>query len=159
MGVVWMAFYLIKPHLDRTERIQILELKKAVANQTLPLRLQAYERIVLFIERINPENMLIRLNSPEYSAADLNGIIITDIRNEYQHNITQQVYVSGKAWAVTKLVKDDTLNMVAAAYKSLPENATGLDLAKAILTGLSQAEENPYELGADLIRQELEQLF
>ena len=103
MGVVWIAFYLIKPHLDKTERIQMLELKKSVANQTLPLRLQAYERIILFIERINPENMIIRLNAPEYTAADLHSIIITEVRNEYQHNITQQVYVSSRAWSVLKM--------------------------------------------------------
>jgi hypothetical protein len=159
MGVVWMAFYLIKPHFDRSEQIQLLEFKKAVANQTLPLRLQAYERIILFIERINPENMIIRVNAPEYSAADLHSIIITEIRNEYEHNITQQVYVSSRAWSVVKRVKDDTVNMVAAAYRSLPENATALDLGKTILVQLGQAENNPYEIGADLVRKEIELLF
>lgn len=159
MGVVWIAFYLIKPHLEKSERIQLLEFKKSVANQTLPLRLQAYERIVLFIERINPENMIIRLNAPDYTAADLHSILITEIRNEYQHNITQQVYVSSRAWSVVKRVKDDTVNIIAAAYKSLPENATSLDLGKTILTQLSQAEDNPYEIGADIIRKEVEVLF
>ena len=150
MGVVWIAFYLIKPHLDKSERIQLLEFKKSVANQTLPLRLQAYERIMLFIERINPENMIIRLNSPDYTAADLHSILITEIRNEYQHNITQQVYVSSRAWSVVKRVKDDTVNLIAAAYKSLPENASALDLGKTILVQLSQADDNPYEIGADI---------
>ena len=64
LGVVWIAFYLIKPYLDRSESIQLAELKKTISSQTLPLRLQAYERGVLFIERINPANMLIRLNDP-----------------------------------------------------------------------------------------------
>jgi hypothetical protein len=159
MGVIWMAFYLIKPHLDKSEQIQLLEFKKAVANQTLPLRLQAYERVVLFIERINPGNMIIRLNSPEYTAADLHSIIITDIRNEYQHNITQQVYVSSRAWSVLKRVKDETVNMVTAAYKSLPENATALDLGRTILLQFSQVEDNPYDIGTDLIRKEVELLF
>jgi hypothetical protein len=159
MGVVWIAFYLIKPYLDKSERIQLLEFKKAVANQTLPIRLQAYERIVLFIERINPENMVIRLNSPEYTASDLHSIIITEIRNEYQHNITQQVYVSSRAWSVVKRVKDDTIKIVSDAYKMLPAGATGLDLGKIIIVHLSQMEENPYDIGAGLIRQELEQLF
>jgi len=159
MGVVWIAFYLIKPYLDKSERIQLLEFKKSISNQTLPLRLQAYERIVLFMERINPENMLIRLNEPGYSAADLNSIIITEVRNEYQHNITQQIYVSSRAWGVAKRVKDDTLNIVSAAFKSLPEGATSLDLGKTILVQLSQMEDNPYEIGAELIRKDLEQLF
>ena len=66
LGVVWIAFYLIKPYLDKSERIQMLEFKKSVANHTLPLRLQAYERIVLFMERINPQNMLVRLNAASH---------------------------------------------------------------------------------------------
>lgn len=159
MGVVWIAFYLIKPHLDKSERIQLLEFKKSIANQTLPLRLQAYERIILFIERINPENMIVRLNAPQYTAADLHSILIMEIRHEYEHNLTQQVYVSSRAWSVVKRVKDDTVNMIASAYRSLPENATGLDLGKTIMVQLGQAEDNPYVIGCDLVRKEVELLF
>jgi len=159
LGVVWIAFYLIKPYLDKSERIQLLEFKKAVGNHTLPLRLQAYERIILFMERINPENLLIRLNATGYSAAELHSIIITEVRSEYQHNITQQIYVTSRAWGVAKRVKDDTLNLIAGAIKSLPENATGLDLSRTILITLSQLENNPYEIGAELIRKDLEDLF
>jgi hypothetical protein len=159
LGVVWIAFYLIKPYLDKSERIQLLEFKKSIANHTLPLRLQAYERIVLFIERINPENLLIRLNATGYSAAELQSIIITEVRSEYQHNITQQIYVTSRAWGIAKRVKDDTLNLVSGAIKSLPENATGLDLSRSILITLSQLENNPYEIGAELIRKDLEDLF
>lgn len=159
LGVVWIAFYLIKPYLDKSERIHMLEFKKSVANHTLPLRLQAYERIVLFMERINPQNMLVRLNAGSHSAVELHSIIIAEIRSEYQHNITQQIYVTSRAWGVTKRVKDDTLNIVTNAIKSLPENASGLDLGKVILVQLSQMENDPYELGAELLRKDLEQLF
>ncbi|WP_179412310.1 hypothetical protein HDF19_03490 [Mucilaginibacter sp. E4BP6] len=159
LGVVWIAFYLIKPYLDKSERIHMLEFKKSVANHTLPLRLQAYERIVLFMERINPQNMLVRLNAGSHSATELHSIIIAEIRSEYQHNITQQIYVTSRAWGVTKRVKDDTLNIVTNAVKSLPENASGLDLGKVILVQLSQMENDPYELGAELLRKDLEQLF
>lgn len=159
LGVVWIAFYLIKPYLDKSERIQLLEFKKSVANQTLPLRLQAYERVILLMERINPENMLIRLNGSAYSAAELHSIIIAEIRNEFQHNITQQIYVSSRAWGVAKRVKEDTLTIATNAMNSLPENATGFDLGKVMLVQISKLENNPYEIGAELIRQELEQLF
>ena len=159
LGVVWIAFYLIKPYLERGERLQLLEFKKAVSNQTMPLRLQAYERAVLFIERINPANLLIRLNGPAYNAHELYKLIVEDIRNEYQHNITQQIYVSSRAWAVVKRVKEDTLGIVNSAVKSLPDTATGLELSKIILGRLSQLEDNPYEIGSDLLRKDLEDLF
>ena len=159
IGVVWVAFYLIKPYLDRDEKIQLLEFRKTLSNQTMPLRLQAYERLVLFIERINPANMLIRLNATAYTAIELQSLVVEDIRSEYQHNITQQIYVSSRAWGVIKLVKDDTLNIVANAVKSLPADASGLDLSKTILGYLSQLEDNPYEVGAGRLRKDLEELF
>lgn len=159
IGVVSVAFYLIKPHLEKDETIQMIELKRSLSAQTIPLRLQAYERLVLFIERINPANMLIRLNATAYTANELQGLIVEDIRSEYQHNITQQIYVTARAWAVVKLTKDDTINIVNNAVKSLPADASGLDLSKTILGYLSQLEDNPYEVAAARMRQDLEQLF
>jgi hypothetical protein len=159
VGVVWVAFYLFKPYLDKNERLQILELKRSADNQTLPLRLQAYERVVLFIERINPASLLVRLNGVGLSAADLHYQAIQEVSGEYQHNITQQVYVSSRAWAVIRRLKDDTISLLNSTLRALPENASGLDLGRALLTHLSQLEDNPYDTAASLIRKDLEELF
>ena len=159
LGVVYAAFYLLKPYLERGEKIQMLEFRKTITAQTLPLRLQAYERLALYIERINPANMLIRLNAPSYSAQELYAIIMDEIRSEYQHNITQQIYVSGRAWGVIKHVKDNTLSVVTNAIKSVPPDASGLELSKIILGQLGELEENPYELGADMLRVDIQELF
>ena len=158
-GVVWIAFYLFKPYLDKQNQLQILELKRSVSTQTLPLRLQAYERVVLFIERINPANMLIRLNVGGLSAAELHIIVVNEIRNEFQHNVSQQLYVSSHAWQVVKRIKEDTLKLVNSAASALPEGATGLELGKAILSHLSQMERDPYDGAVNLIRADLEELF
>jgi hypothetical protein len=159
LGIVWIAFYLLKPYLDRSEKVQLIELRKTISAQTLPLKLQAYERVVLFIERINPSNLLIRLNNPDYSAAELYMLIVAELRNEYQHNVTQQIYVSANTWAIVKRLKDETLGVVNNAIKDLPETATGLELSRTILTQISQSEKNPYDIGLSLIRKELEELF
>jgi hypothetical protein len=159
IGTVYAAFYLIKPYLDKSESLQLMELKKTISNQTLPLRLQAYERIVLFVERVNPANMLVRLNSPGISAAELHSIVVSEIRNEFQHNITQQIYVSTRAWTVITRVKDDTLSVVTNAVKALPETATGLELSKTILAHLSHLEDNPYDIALKIVREDMEGLF
>jgi hypothetical protein len=159
MAIFGAAYALLKPQLQRAERIQMLEFRKALSNQTLPLRLQAYERLVLFIERINPANMLIRLNGTAYSAAELQAMVTADIREEYQHNVTQQIYVSTRAWGTLRRIKDDTLSMVTNAMKGLPPEATGLDLARMVLTHLSQQEDNPYDIALAIIGQDLEELF
>jgi hypothetical protein len=159
VGVVYIAFYLFKPYLDRSESLQMLDFKKTISSQTLPLKLQAYERIVLFIERINPANMLLRLNGPDYSAAELHSLIVAEIRNEFQHNISQQIYISSAAWDVVRRLKDDTLSITTNAVKALPEAASGLELSKTILSHLSRLEDNPYDMGTNLIRKDLEPLF
>src|ERR1700760_1300542 len=112
IGTVYVAFYLIKPYLDRAEKVQLAELKKTIAGQTLPLRFQAYERLVLFVERVNPANMLLRLHGTSYSSRELHSLIMTEIREEFQHNVTQQIYVSSRSWEVIKRVKDDTISVV-----------------------------------------------
>jgi hypothetical protein len=159
IGTVYVAFYLLKPYLDRSERVQMIELKKTISSQTLPLRMQAYERIVLFVERVNPANMLIRLAGSVDSASELHSLVVAEIRNEYQHNMTQQIYVSSKAWAVVKRVKDDTLSVVTNAVKALPENATALELSKTVLAHLSHLQDNPYDIATSIIREDMEQLF
>ena len=159
MGVVWVAFYLLKPYLDKQDTIQLLELKKSINSQTLPLRLQAYERIVLFIERVNPANMLIRLKAGDYTAAELHALVVNEVRNEYQHNITQQIYVSLRAWGVVKQLKNDTLSIVSNAAKALPENASGMDLGKIILAHLSQLENDPYDVAIGLVRKDLDNIL
>lgn len=159
IGIVWVALYLFKPYLDRAQQVQLLELKKTISNQTLPLRLQAYERVVLFIERVSPANMLIRLNASSMSAAELQLMVINEIRNEFQHNITQQIYVSARVWNVVKRVKDDTLNLINNAVQALPQGASGMELSKTILIHLSQLEQDPYEIATSLVRQDMEELF
>ncbi|WP_448699743.1 hypothetical protein ACFGVR_21820 [Mucilaginibacter sp. AW1-3] len=159
LTTVALAYYLVRPHLDRVESFQLLDLRKSVANQTLPLKLQAYERVVLFIERVNPASMLIRLGANDYSAAELQSIVIAEIRNEYQHNVTQQIYVSAQAWTVVRRIKDDTMGIVTNVVKGLPDDATGLDLSRAILTHLSKLEENPYDMATAVIRKDLEDIF
>lgn len=159
MGVVWIAFYLLKPYLDKQDKIQMLEFKKSLSQQTLPLRLQAYERVVLYIERINPANMLIRLKGGDHSAAELYAMVVSEVRNEYQHNVTQQLYVSTRAWSVVKQLKDDTLRIINNAVKGLPDDASGLDLSKIILGHLSQLENDPYEGGINLIRKDLDNIL
>jgi len=159
VGTVYIAFYLVKPYLDKAEKIQLVELKKNIASQTLSLRFQAYERLVLLIERINPANMLLRLHGTSYSAHELHSLVVTEIREEFQHNVSQQIYVSDRAWNVVKRVKDDTISVVTNAIKALPDTATGLELSKTVLAHLASLQDNPYDIATQMLRSDLEELF
>jgi hypothetical protein len=158
--IFFAAWYFIKPMLVQNLNFQRVELRKASIQHTLPLRLQAYERSVLFIERINPSNLFIRLQSPGMTAIQLHQLVLSDIRSEYQHNISQQIYVSDVSWTVVKRIKDETIGIVSSALNSLPAEASAMDLSKSVLTHLANLEsENPYDVALSLIKRDIQNLF
>jgi hypothetical protein len=158
--IFFAAWYFIKPMLVQNLNFQRVELRKASIQHTLPLRLQAYERSVLFIERINPSNLFIRLQSPGMTAIQLHQLVLAEIRAEYQHNISQQIYVSDVSWTVVKRIKDETIGIVSSALNSLPAEASAMDLSKSVLTHLANLEsENPYDAALSLIKRDIQNLF
>jgi len=158
--IFFAAWYFIKPLLVQNLNFQRVELRKASIQHTLPLRLQAYERSVLFIERINPSNLFIRLQSPGMTAIQLHQLVLAEIRAEYQHNISQQIYVSDVSWTVVKRIKDETIGIVSSALNSLPVESSAMDLSKSVLTHLANLEsENPYDVALSLIKRDIQNLF
>lgn len=158
--VFFIGWFFIKAYLSETLNHQTLELKKAGLKHTLPLTLQAYERTVLFLERINPSGMLVRLHVPGMSATEMQTLIITEIRAEYQHNISQQIYVSDRTWSVVKKIKEDTIGMINNAVKVLPENSSSIDLSRSVLTHLANLEtENPYDMALSIVKRDIQSLF
>lgn len=158
--VFFAAWYFVKPLLLQNLNFQRLELKKAGLKHTLPLRLQAYERTVLFLERINPANLLVRLHVPGMSAVEMHKIIIADIRSEYQHNISQQIYVTEMTWTVVKKIKEETIGIISSAANALPAEASSMDLSKSVLTHLANLEsENPYDVALSIVKRDIQSLF
>lgn len=138
---------------------EISSAKRETSAQLLPLRLQAHERLIVFIERINPANLFIRLHQQGISVADLQSVLINEIRSEYQHNVAQQLYISTATWSVLRKLKDDTLAMVNNAVRTLPDGAEGIDLSRKILQHMADIQDNPYDLTLDLIKKDIHQLF
>lgn len=155
--VFFTGWYVIREYLSQNTAQGNREIKKANLAYTLPLKLQAYERITLFLERINPANMLVRLYVAGFSAREMQNVILADIRAEYQHNIAQQIYVSNTAWNVVRKMKDETIAMVHNAVSGLPEDASAIELNKVILTHLANMqEENPYEVALQIVKSEVQ---
>ena len=112
----WTALIMWKKYLEyvfkKHEVGQVLRTKNASFKTLLPLKMQSYERIVLFLERIAPENLIIRVHENGMTAKQLHKKLIDGIQQEYEHNLSQQVYVSIKGWEVARTAKDDTLHIV-----------------------------------------------
>jgi hypothetical protein len=100
---------------------------------TKQLQLQAYERLILLTDRIALPNLVNRVNQPGLSAREMQSLLAQTLRQEFEHNITQQIYVSPEAWDAVKNLKEQNLLIVNQVASFLPENATGLDLNKSLL--------------------------
>lgn len=173
-GVIAIAagYYLLKTTIQQNFTRHTKELKpdllqpeheksnrKEMSAQLLPLRLQAHERLIVFIERINPANLFVRLHQQGIALADLQSILLNEIRAEYQHNVAQQLYVSSTTWNVVRGLKDDTLAMINHAAKALPPHAAGVELSRKVLQHMAENADNPYDLTLDLIKKDIHQLF
>lgn len=149
---LWMFWTRYNSH---SFRLKMLEMKRDEKKELIPLKLQAYERLILFAERINPLNMVVRLHEPNLDAHDFQQLLLGEIRAEYQHNVTQQLYVSDRAWTITQQLKDQTTTLIRNATAGLPAGANAKDLGTTILSHLAKLDEDPYRLALKAIKSEL----
>ncbi|TDQ10376.1 DUF7935 family protein [Pedobacter metabolipauper] len=158
--IILIAGYsLLKNDIQRYFKLRFASVRADENSQLLTLRLQAYERLTVFIERINPANLFLRLHQQGISVYDMQSNILNEIRSEYQHNVAQQLYINATTWKVISSLKDDTLAMVNNAVAGLPENSAGVDLSKKVLQHMAGMTDNPYDLTLNLIKKDIHQLF
>ena len=140
-AVFFIAYSVLKPLIENRQRLKIIELKKAALTTTLPLRLQAYERISLLIERINPSNLLVRLHSPGLSVLQMQQLLTAEVQNEFQHNVTQQVYVTQHAWNAVQNLKDQNMLIINQVANVMPPQSTGHELSRQLMEVIMSQEE------------------
>lgn len=102
------------------------------------LQLQAYERLILFTERIALPNLISRLKQDGFSAREMQSLLTETIRQEFEHNVTQQIYVSPEAWDAVRNLKEQNIFIVNQVSSFLPPQATALDLSKHLLEMIAQ---------------------
>lgn len=150
---------LLKNFFDSESEKRKVELKVENNRITLPVKLQAYERMVVLLERMSPDALIFRVSSPGVSATQLKIALIQDINNEYQHNVSQQVYISPQAWQMVRIAKEEMVNIINTAYSSLGPNSVGLDLSKAIFETMIKMDNIPTNKALEFLRKEFHLLF
>jgi hypothetical protein len=158
-GIVFLTtYYLVKNFLDHESRKKTLDLKLANQSVLTPIRLQAYERIVLFLERINPNSMVMRTNK-NTSAAIFQAEILKTIRTEFEHNLSQQIYMSNKSWENVVRAKEETIKLINVSSSKVSNEATGMELAQTIIAVSSHLSEMPTKSAIDAIKKEIGKEF
>ena len=125
----------------------------------LPIRLQAYERICLFLERISPNNLIPRLNAPNLTAKELQTLLLRDIREEFSHNLSQQLYMSNESWNAVKMAMEQTISLINESAGELEENASNMDLVKRVFDKIMLVEQNAIDLALTTVKDEIRAIF
>ena len=155
--IVFLTVYiLMKYHYKKVATLESMKLRSENANSTMPLRLQAYERLALFCERISPQNMLLRFKKESTNGKDLERIMILAIKQEYDHNLTQQIYVSESLWSIINMCKNQVMEIISRAGSAEGSSNPNV-FAEIILDTLE--EKNPIDTTLRAIRKEVEIYF
>jgi len=153
------AFYLMKKFLDNQHRIKIIEARLQTQKDILPLKLQAYERLTLFLERVSPNNLLGRVYEQGMTVRAFHLDLLANIKQEFEHNITQQIYVSAEAWNVVRSAKEDVIRLINTSAASLDQQARGAELNRKIFESILNEAEQPTQKAIDFLKQEVSTFY
>lgn len=154
------AYFLVKRFLDNDQKRREHELKKASLASLTPLKIQAYERVVIFLERINPNSLVVRVNKPGMSARQLHLDLVLAVKTEYEHNLSQQIYISASAWDLVKTAKEEIIKTINISSSKVRDDAPGNELAMAILSTTANLDSKlPTDIAIAFIKKEVAQTF
>lgn len=153
------AYFIIKTTLQKeneNRKVQIV-----LQNQKIitPIRLQAYERVVLFLERISPNSIIIRLQTPNMTVQQLHKEILIIIRSEFEHNLSQQLYLSIDAWEMVRNSKEKTIKLINSCLKDLDPNDNAIKLSQAIFEKLIETQTSPSQEAINFLKNEISTLY
>ena len=153
------VYFLMKQYLDQQYKLSSLELRKDQYDKILPIKLQAYERLALFCERISPDNLAFRLASGSTDATGLSRAMLVGIQQEWEHNLSQQIYVSDQLWEIISLAKNDIQAVVGEAASLVPQGATPSDLLQKIQEIRANTSIDPLSTARKGLHEETQLLF
>jgi hypothetical protein len=158
-SILITAYLFLKKNTSNELTQLKLELKKDRHNFFLPNRVEAYQRLILLLERISPNSLVMRNHHPSLSAKTMQSELLKSIREEFEHNIAQQIFISIEAWETIKNSKEEIVKIINLAGSQLKEDATSTDLAEKIFQIVSEIKIIPTENSIIYLKKELQQLF
>ncbi|MDF1573107.1 MAG: hypothetical protein P1P82_15975 [Bacteroidales bacterium] len=153
------VYFFLRTWSKQEEKRRKHEFNMHLKDDILPVRLQAYERIILFLERIAPESILMRIKRQGMTAAQLQAELQNTIRHEYDHNLSQQTYVSSDAWKMVQMARNHILKIINESAGELKEDASSATLGKLILEKVMELKTPPSQVAIDYLKKEVQELF
>ena len=153
--VLLATYYVLQNLLKNEEKKRYYEMRKETIKALNPVRLNAYERFALFLERIHPDSMILRIQLPGMTVGDLHLALLANIREEFEHNVSQQIYVSPELWLFIKNAKESLVQYINNCSSKMPDDLPAMELAKVILEGYGSIPNPPTEVALEFLKKEV----
>ena len=163
VGVTGLIFYKVaQTYFDNQQKTQMLQMKIDEHKESLkvvtPIRLQAYERMALYLERISPNSLVLRTFRPGMDIKALQVAMTKNIRDEWEHNLSQQVYLSAESWNRIREAKEEMINLINGSAVKLPADADPTSLAGAIFESCAKSK-LPTDEAIEFMKNEIQERF
>jgi len=158
-AVIFTAVFFMRKTSEREVLSMRMELKKERQTFFLPNRVDAYQRAILLMERIHPNSLLMRLMNPGLPCAAFQVKLLEAIREEYEHNIAQQMYISPAGWELVKKAKEETVKIINLAGKQMDATSNAMDLSSKIFEIVAEVGTLPTEIAVEILKKEVQELF
>jgi hypothetical protein len=149
----------LRKYIERDLHLQSAEEKLMRQRESMPLKLQAYERLVLFLERISPNALLVRVHRGGMAASQLQSELVITVRTEFEHNLSQQIYVSQQAWDEIKDAKEEIIRIINNAFSHVGANASGIQMSSQIFEQVLNMENLPNQKAIDFLKSEAKKIL
>jgi hypothetical protein len=153
------AYFLFRDMLENSQRQREFEFRVENQGQVTPVRLQAYERLTLFLERISPQSLLNRTLAADTSAVQFHYELLKQIRQEYEHNLSQQIYVSVTAWEALRGAKESLVMLINKAADEVKKDEPAISLSNKIFQMYMEQDDQPVAIALAELKKEVRMLF
>ena len=157
--VLIVTYFMLNSFMDNEEKRRVYHLRRETRKNALPVRLQAYERLTLLLERISPNSLLLRVPGTQLTAGIYHSMLLQTIRAEYEHNLAQQVYITPESWQLVKSAKDSVIGLINRCAKKVDPEAPATELTNLILNTYMKYEVPPTERAIEYLKHELKTDF
>jgi len=158
-SIVLIVFRFLKKQTSREVLNLRSELRKQRQEFFLPSRLDAYQRSVLLMERIHPNSLIMRTHNPGLNAKLYQAELAKSVRNEFEHNVAQQIFITPITWGIMKSSKEEVIKLIHMAGSQMDENSTSIDLCEKIMEIVAQLDQFPTEIAVDALKKEFQELI
>lgn len=157
--VLLATWIVLHKMMQQEEQKRLWEMKKATQKEITPVRLRGYERLALLLERTTPEHMIAEQDVTSMTVLELQSVLVGIVRQEYDHNLSQQIYVSDETWAMIIAAKEETIRFINTIAQQHKPDENALTYAQNLITIYAGNGDTPTQNALQILKEEARNLF